>query len=125
MLLRVVLLFLSCIAPVVVSAQSISSHILESKDSSSTSVATIPVENSGMQKVHLLNASVQHKKHTAGKKIDSLNVKVVQVQNYTRSKLDSTNQRINQSSVLIDDKTKGMIQKVPVNEQVSIWIFLL
>jgi hypothetical protein len=114
MLLRIVLIFFLLISQTIVFAQSVSTPILNSSDSLFNTTA-----NPSVSKIRSLNTSAQHKKDTIQKKLDSLNVKVVQVQNHTRSKLDSTNQKINQSSALIDDRTKGIIQKVPVNEQVQ------
>ena len=119
MLSRVVLLFLLCIGAVVVSAQSISSHILENNDSLSTSATRIPAENSRIQKVDSFNTSAQHKKDTIEEKLDRLNAKTVLVQDYTGSKLDSVNQKINHPTEFIRDKTKGIVRKVPLNEKVQ------
>lgn len=114
MLTRIVLLFFLLISQAIVFAQSVSTPILNSSDSLSNTTV-----NPSASKIHSLNTNAQHKKDSIQRKLDSLDVKVVQVQNYTRSKLDSANQRINQSSVLINDRTKGINQKVPVNEQVQ------
>ena len=117
MLSRVVLFFFLCASHIVVFAQSTGTYILESRDSLPASTRVILVKSHETSKVHSLNNGVQRKKDSVQKKLDSLNARAVQVQNYTRSKLDSANSRINQSTLLIDDKAKDVIQKISVNGQ--------
>lgn len=112
---QVVLLLLLWISQIVVSAQAVDTSDNSLSHSAATSVTG---KNLGASEAHSLNG-VQHKKDTIERKLDSLNAKAVQSQDYVRYKLGSVGNRINQSTILIDDKTKDIIQKVPIDKQVQ------